>query len=162
MHARLGLALLGLALVASASAKGVQLSSSAIFFYDCEVSPGTIRGPRGRNCGGPGPRPRTACLRTGACRGCSTRICGEQPFHHPNLRSRACHPPQFEPHYGQPISQCELLLKRAKEGGSKRCDGPLRVLDPTTTPHVHADFRQLLMGQRPRPSPAGAKGNGLA
>jgi hypothetical protein len=28
--------------------------------------------------------------------------------------------PQFEPHYGQPISQCELLLNRAKEGGSKR------------------------------------------
>jgi len=28
-------------------------------------------------------------------------------------------PDQFEPHYGQPISQCELLLKNAKElGGS--------------------------------------------
>ncbi|KAI8472826.1 MAG: hypothetical protein J3K34DRAFT_519379 [Monoraphidium minutum] len=56
------LALVGLALmVAGAAAKPVEMSSSAIFFYDCE----------------------------------------------------------FEPHYGQPISQCELLLNRAKEGGSR-------------------------------------------
>jgi hypothetical protein len=55
MHARLGLALLGLALVAGASAKGVQMSSSAIFFYDCEVRGGRDRGgPAGalRRAGG--------------------------------------------------------------------------------------------------------------
>jgi hypothetical protein len=28
---------------------------------------------------------------------------------------------EYEPWYGQPISQCELLLNRAKEGGSRRC-----------------------------------------
>jgi hypothetical protein len=28
--------------------------------------------------------------------------------------------PAPQPHYGQPISQCELLLNRAKEGGAKR------------------------------------------
>ena len=26
---------------------------------------------------------------------------------------------EFEPHYGQPVSQCELLLTRAKEGGAR-------------------------------------------
>lgn len=62
MRFQLGAALLGLALVvAGATAKPVQLSSSAILFYSSE----------------------------------------------------------FEPHYGQPISQCDLLLQRAKEGGSK-------------------------------------------
>lgn len=28
---------------------------------------------------------------------------------------------EYQPWYGQPISQCELLLNRAKEGGSRRC-----------------------------------------
>jgi hypothetical protein len=29
---------------------------------------------------------------------------------------------EFEPHYGQPISQCSLLLRRAKEAsGGSRC-----------------------------------------
>lgn len=27
---------------------------------------------------------------------------------------------EFEPHYGQPISQCSLLLRRAKEQGGKK------------------------------------------
>lgn len=39
--------------------------------------------------------------------------------------------PQFEPHYGQPISQCDLLLNRAKEGGSKRCGEDLSILVAT-------------------------------
>jgi hypothetical protein len=27
---------------------------------------------------------------------------------------------EYEPHYGQPISQCDSQLLRAKEGGSRR------------------------------------------
>ena len=39
MHAKMGLAILGLALaVAGVAAKPAPLSSSAIMFYDCEVS----------------------------------------------------------------------------------------------------------------------------